>query len=133
MLMVTVAFRGCWQRTRKLQVFAVFEFFFALLAFFFFGALPLLQLFFGHLVIVAGGEHGTALAALGGAKAAAFSIGGGKIAHAADGVSERARFDEEFAYFFEEVVQMVWLEKVRKAFLFENRLGFPGRLPRGAG
>jgi hypothetical protein len=67
MRIVTVDFRYCWQLTRKLQVFAVFEFFFALLAVFFFGALPFEQLFFGHLVIVAGCEHGTAPAALRGA------------------------------------------------------------------
>src|SRR5271156_6520110 len=84
MRIVTLSFRGCWQRTRKLQMLAVLEFFFALLAVFFFGAFPLEQLFFGHLVIVAGGEHGTALAALRGAEAAAFSIRGGKIAHAAN-------------------------------------------------
>src|SRR5208282_1199471 len=103
MRIVTLSFRGCWQRTRKLQMFAVFEFFFALLAVFFFGAFPFQEFFFGHLVIVAGGEHGTALAALGGAEAAAFSIGGRKIAHAANGVSEHAGFDEEFTYFFQEV------------------------------
>src|SRR5271168_4384226 len=112
MRIVTLSFRGCWQRTRKLQMFAVFEFFFALLAVFFFGAFPFLEFFFGHLVIVAGGEHGTALAALRGAYAAAFSIRGGKIAHAANRVGEDACFDEEFAYLFQEVVQMVGLEQV---------------------
>src|SRR5271156_5692051 len=108
-------------------MFAVFEFFFAFLAVFFFGAFPFEQLFFGHLVIVAGGEHGTALAALGGAQAAALSIGGGKIAHAANGVGENAGFDEKFAYFFEEVVQMVGLEQIGQAFLFEDRLGIASR------
>ena len=48
----------------KLKMFAVFEFFLAFFAVFFFGAFPFQELFFGHLVIVAGGEHGTALAAL---------------------------------------------------------------------
>ena len=56
-----------------------------------------------------------------------FLIGGRKIAHAADGVSEHARFDEELADFFEEVVQMVGLEQVREAFLFEDRLGIAER------
>src|ERR1700690_659522 len=107
-------------------MFAVFEFFFALLAVFFFGAFPFEQLFFGHLVIVAGGEHGAALAALGGAEAAALSIGGGKIAHAANGVSEHAGFDEQFTDFFQKVVQMVGLEEIGKAFRFEDRLGITG-------
>jgi hypothetical protein len=64
MRIVTVGFRYCWQLTRKLQMFSVLELFFALLAVLFFGAFPFEQLFFGHLVIVAGGEHRTALAAL---------------------------------------------------------------------
>src|ERR1700685_777823 len=118
------------QLSRKLEMFAVFELFFALLAVFFFGAFPLEELFFGHLVIVAGGEHGTALSALRGAEAAAFSIGGGKIAHAAYGVSEHTCFDEKFADFFEEVVQMVWLEQVRKAFFFQDGLGIASRQQR---
>src|SRR5271170_8430068 len=95
-------------------------------AVFFFGAFPFQEFFFGHLVIVAGGEHGTALAALGGAEAAAFSVGGGKIAHAANGVGENACFDEEFTDFFQEVVQMVGLEQIGKAFCFEDRLGIAG-------
>ncbi len=88
MRILTDASADCGELPRKLQMFAVFEFFFALLAVFFFGAFPFEQLFFGHLVIVAGGEHGATAAALGGAQAAALSAGGGKIAHAANGVGE---------------------------------------------
>lgn len=122
MRILTDAFGDFGQLPRKLEMFAVFEFFFALLAVFFFGALPFEELFFGHLVIVAGGEHGTALAALRGAEAAAFSVAWGKIAHAANGVGDGACFHQEFADFFEEVVQMVWLEEIGQAFLFEDWL-----------
>src|ERR1700685_1234011 len=80
------------QLSRKLEMFAVFELFFALLAVFFFGAFPFQELFFGHLVIVAGGEHGTALAALRGTETAALSVGGGEIAHAANRVGQGACF-----------------------------------------
>ena len=104
-------------------MFAIAEFFFALLAVFFFGALPFEQLFFGHLVVVAGGEHGAAPAALGGTQAAALPAAGRKVTHAADGVVNGARFYQQFADFFEEVVKMVRLEQIGKAFFLEDRLG----------
>ena len=46
----------------------------------------------------------------------------GKISHAADGFGEGAGLDQKFAYFLEKIVEMIRLERVRKAFLLEDRL-----------
>ena len=101
---------------------AVMQFFFALLAVFFFLFLEFDQLFFRHLIILARCEHSAPAAIPQIADFAPALFEGGKISHATDRFSERAGLDQQFAHFFQEIVEVIGLKRVGKALLLEDGL-----------
>src|SRR5208282_2740771 len=104
------------------EVLAILLFLLPLLALFLFLALPFDHLFLGHLVVFARGEHGAAAGVSRRALDAAALLGTEEIAHAADWVFDGARFEQELAHLFEEIVQMVGLKQIRKPFALEDGL-----------
>src|ERR1700733_9597371 len=101
---------------------AIVQFLLAFLAVFFFLFLELDQLFFRHLIVLARREHGASAAIPRNASFALALFESGKISRGADGFGERAGFDQEFASFFQEIVQVIRLERVGKALLLKDRL-----------
>src|SRR5271156_6196370 len=101
---------------------AVVQFFFALLAFFFFLFLEFDQLFLRHLIILARCEHGAPAAIPRIADLAPALFKGGKISHAADRFSERAGLDQQFAHFFQEIVEGIRLKGGGKCLLLKDGL-----------
>ena len=95
---------------------------FSVLSFFFLAALPLQHFLFGHLIIVAGGEHRAAFLARV-AHALLPASGAVKVADAADGIDQRAGLDQQLADFAQEVGSVIRLDDVGQRFLFEDRLG----------
>src|SRR5580700_10419251 len=100
----------------------VVQFFLALLAVLFVLLLKLDQFFFGHLIILARREH-RAFAVVPGISIFTLALfEGGKISHAANRLSQSPGLDEKFAYFFQEIVEVIRLQRVRKAFLLKDWL-----------
>src|SRR5271163_824079 len=103
-------------------VFDIVQLLFAFLAAFFFLALEVGHLFVGHLVVLAGREHRSAAAVAREIGIAAAPFAGTEAADTANRFGDGSGFDQKFADLLEEIVEMVWLERVGKTFAFKNWL-----------
>ena len=95
----------------------------ALLAFvfFFFLALEFGDLFFGHLVVLAGGEHLLAGCGSRGRTDIAAPLLAGEALDAADRFGDGAGFDQQLADLLKKIVQVVGLERIGQPFALENQ------------
>src|SRR5277367_83528 len=103
-------------------VFHVVQLFFALLAAFFFVALVFGHFFVGYLVILARGEHRSAASVAREVGITLLPFACAEATDAADRLGDGASFDEKLADLLEEIVEMIRLERVGKAFAFQDRL-----------
>ena len=102
------------------------QLFFALLPAFFFLTLVFRHLFVGHLVVLARSEHRSAAGVTRKMRIASAFLARAETADAPDGFGDRASLDQKFTDLFKEIVQMIRLERVGKAFAFQDRLHFLG-------
>ena len=103
-------------------VFHVVQLFFALLAAFFFVALVFSHFFVGDLVVLARGEHRSAASVAREVGIALLPFARAEASDAADRLGDGASLDEKFADLFKEIVKMVWLQRVWKAFALQDGL-----------
>src|SRR5208282_4638285 len=111
-------------------MFAVFDCLLALLALVLFLALEFGHLFFGHLVILARSEHRAVAEIAREAEIPAAPLARSEASDAADRFRNGSSLDEKLADFFEEIVQMIWLERIGKALALEDCLDVFPRLRR---